>query len=141
MEQALSQSVANRRVYLLLLTVFAVIALLMAAAGIYGLVSYAVARRTQEMGIRVALGATVAQILALVIRQGMRPMLIGVAVGIAGSLALTKVIAGLLYGITPTDAPTFIGTALLFVAVGLIVTYIPARRAATIDPTVAFRYE
>lgn len=141
MKQALSQSVANRRVYLLLLSAFAAIALLMATAGIYGLVSYAVARRTQEMGIRVALGATVGQILALVIRQGMLLTTIGIAGGIAGSQVLTKVISGLLYGITPTDASTFIGTALLFAAVALIATYIPARRAATIDPTVAFRYE
>jgi putative ABC transport system permease protein len=114
MEQALSDSVANRRVYLVLLSVFAVIALLMAAAGIYGLVSYAVARRTQEMGIRVALGATAGSVLALVIRQGMLLTLIGVAIGIAGSMVLTKMISGLLYGITPTDAQTFIGTAVLF---------------------------
>ena len=141
MEHALSQSVANRRVYLLLLSVFAAIALLMATAGIYGLISYAVARRTQEMGIRVALGATVGQILALIIRQGMLLTLIGVVIGIAGSLVLTKVISGLLYGITPTDAPTFIGTALLFIAVAFVATYIPARRATTIDPTVALRFE
>jgi putative ABC transport system permease protein len=141
MEQALSDSVANRRVYLVLLSVFAVIALLMAASGIYGLVSYTVARRTQEMGIRVALGATTGKVLALVIRQGMFLTLIGVAIGAAGSLVLTKIISGLLYGITPTDPSTFVGTALLFAAVALIATYIPARRAATIDPTVAFRYE
>jgi len=141
MEHALSQSVANRRVYLLLLSVFAAIALLMATAGIYGLISYAVARRTQEMGIRVALGATVGQILALIIRQGMLLTLIGVVIGIAGSLVLTKVISGLLYGITPTDAPTFVGTALLFIAVAFVATYIPARRATTIDPTVALRFE
>ncbi len=141
MEHALSQSIANRRVYLVLLNAFAAIALLMATAGIYGLVSYTVACRTQEMGIRVALGATVGQILALVIRQGMLLTLIGVVVGIGGSLALTKAISGLLYGITPTDAPTFVGTALVFIAVALFATYIPARRAAAIDPAVAFRYE
>jgi predicted permease len=141
MEHALSQSVANRRVYLLLLSAFAATALLMATAGIYGLVSYAVARRTQEMGIRVALGATAAQILAIVIRQGMLLASIGVAIGIAGSLVLTKAISGLLYGITPTDTPTFAATALVFLAVAFAATYIPARRAAMIDPAVAFRFE
>jgi predicted permease len=141
MEHALSQSLANRRVYLLLLGCFAAIALLMATAGIYGLISYLVALRTQEMGIRVALGASVWQILALVLRHGMRLTLIGVVVGVSGSLVLTKVISGLLYGITATDAPTFIVTALLFAAVAFIATCIPARRATGIDPAVAFRYE
>lgn len=141
MEEALSQSLANRRVYLLLLSVFAAIALLMATSGIYGLVSYAVARRTREMGIRVALGATVREILALIIRQGMLLTLIGVAMGIAGSLVLTKLISELLFGTTPTDASTLIATALLFGAVSLLATYIPARRAATVDPTTAFRSE
>ncbi len=141
MDHALSESVANRRIYLLLLSAFAAVALLMAAAGIYGLVSYAVAGRTQEVGIRVALGATVPQILALVLRQGMLLTLVGVVIGITGSLLLTKLISGLLYGVAATDASTYIGTTLLFAAVAFMATYIPARRAATIDPTVAFRYE
>lgn len=141
MEQALSGSLANRRVYLLLLTAFAVIALLMATSGIYGLVSYAVARRTQEMGIRVALGATAGNVLALVVRQQMLLTSIGIAIGIGGSLLLTKLIAGLLYGITATDLSTFLGTAVLFAAVALVATFVPARRAATVDPTIAFRYE
>ena len=141
MEHTLSQSVANRSLYLLLLGVFAGIALLMAAAGIYGLVSYTVALRTKETGIRVALGATRGQILALVVRRGMLLTLIGVATGIAGSLILTKLISALLYGITPTDAPTFVGTALLFIAVAFVATYIPARRATKVDPMVALRCE
>jgi len=141
MEQALSQSLANRRVYLLLLGCFAAIALVMATAGIYGSISYAVARRTQEMGIRVALGASVARILVLVLRNGMLLTLTGVVMGIAGSLMLTKVIAVLLYGITATDAPTFLVTTLLFTAVAFIATLIPARRAARLDPTVAIRHE
>ena|SRR5205809_707057 len=127
--------------YLVLLSSFAAIALVMATAGIYGLISYAVARRTHEMGIRVALGATVGQILALVLRRGMLLTLIGVGIGIAGSLLVTKVIAGLLYGITATDTSTFVVVALLFAAVAFVATYIPARRAAMIDPTAAFRYE
>jgi putative ABC transport system permease protein len=141
MEHALSQSLANRRIYLSLLSSFATIALLIAAAGIYGLISYSVARRTQEMGIRVALGATVWQILALVLRNGMLLTVIGIVIGIAGSLELTKLLSGLLYGITATDPSTFFGTALLFLGVALVATYIPARRAASIDPTVAIRYE
>ena len=91
--------------------------------------------------MRVALGATSRQILSLVIRRGMLLTLVGVGSGIVGSLILMKVISGLLYGTTPTDASTFIGTALLFAAVALIATYIPARRAAAVDPAVAFRYE
>jgi putative ABC transport system permease protein len=141
MEQVLSHTVASRRVYLLLLGSFAAIALVMATAGIYGLISYAVARRTHEMGIRVALGATVGQILAMVLRRGMLLSSIGVGIGIAGSLAVTRVMSGLLYGITATDAPTFIVMALLFAVVAFVATYIPARRAATIDSTVAFRHE
>ncbi len=141
MEHALAHSVANGRLYLVLLSSFAAIALLMAIAGIYGLISYAVARRTHEMGIRVALGATVGQILALVLRHGMLLTLIGVGIGVAGSLVLTKVIAGLLYGITAMDPSTFVVVAVLFAAVAFVATYIPARRAAMIDPTVAFRYE
>jgi ABC-type antimicrobial peptide transport system permease subunit len=141
MDQALSQSLANRRVYLLLLGCFAAIALVMATAGIYGLILYAVARRTQEMGIRVALGASVARILALVLRNGMLLTSIGVILGIAGSLALTKVISGLLYGVTATDTPTYIAMVLLFAAVAFMATLIPARRAATIDPAVAIRHE
>ena len=141
MEHALSHSIANRRLYLVLLGSFAAMALVMAAAGIYGLISYAVAVRTQEIGVRVALGATAWQILTLVIRNGMLLTLIGVAMGIGGSLAMTKVLSGLLYGITATDPSTFFETAAIFVGVALVATYIPARRAAMIDPTVAFRYE
>jgi putative ABC transport system permease protein len=141
MDQVLSHSVANRRLYLLLLGGFAAIALVMATAGIYGLVSYAVARRTNEMGIRVALGASVGQILALVLRRGMLLSLTGIGIGIGGSLAMTRVMSGLLYGITATDTRTFFAMALLFAMVAFAATYIPARRAARIDPTVAFRHE
>lgn len=134
-----AQSDANRQVSLLLSGAFAIIGLLLSISGLYGLISHIVARRTQEIGVRVALGATIGEILTLIMRQGILLTLIGVALGIAGSLTLTKLMSGLLYGITPTDAPTFAGTALLFAAVAIIATYVPARRAATIDPTVAFR--
>ena len=141
MEQILWQSVAAPRIYMLLLGIFAAIALVIASAGIYGVSAYAVVRRTREIGIRLAVGATPGQIVALVLRHGMVLILIGVGIGVAGSLALTKVISGFLYGITATDAPTFLAVLVLFAAVAFLSTYVPARRAARIDPTVAFRYE
>src|SRR6185312_16031458 len=140
-EEALSQSVANRRIYLLLVGAFAVIALLVAASGVYGLISYAVERRTREMGIRVAVGATKAKILSLLVSRGILLALVGVAAGIAGSMLLTKTISGLLYGITPTDPSVLAGTSLLFLAVAFLAAVIPAYRAATVDPTAAFRCE
>jgi putative ABC transport system permease protein len=141
MDQILRESAAAPRIYMLLLSIFAAIALVIASAGIYGLNAYAVVRRTREMGIRLALGATSGQILALVVRRGMLLSLIGVGAGVAGSLALSTVMSGFLYGITATDAPTFLAVLLLFVAVAFLSTYIPARRAAAIDPAVAFRDE
>jgi predicted lysophospholipase L1 biosynthesis ABC-type transport system permease subunit len=141
MEQVYAQSMGTERIYLLLLGIFAAIALVIATAGIYGVSAYAVARRTQEIGIRMALGATRAQILALAVRHSLLLTLSGVAIGIAASLALRRIIAGFLYGITPTDASTFVAIGLLFVGVAVVATFIPARRAASIDPTVAFRYE
>lgn len=140
-EEALSQSVANRRIYLLLVGAFAVIALLVAASGVYGLISYAVERRTREMGIRVAVGATKARILSLLISRGMLLALVGVVAGIAGSMLLTKTISGLLYGITPTDPSVLTATSLLFLAVAFLAALIPANRAATVDPTAALRCE
>jgi predicted lysophospholipase L1 biosynthesis ABC-type transport system permease subunit len=140
-EEALAESVANRRVYLLLVGAFAVIALLVAASGVYGLISYAVERRTREMGIRVAVGATRTRILSLLVSRGMFLAVVGVAAGIAGSMLLTKTISGLLYGITPTDPAVLAGTSLLFLAVAFLAALIPAHRAATVDPTAAFRCE
>jgi putative ABC transport system permease protein len=141
MDQILWESAAAPRIYMLLLSSFAAIALAIASAGIYGLSAYAVVRRTRELGIRLALGATPGQILALVLRHGMLLSLIGVAVGLAGALALRRVMSGFVYGITATDASTFLAALLLFASVAFLATFIPARRAARIDPTVAFRYE
>jgi hypothetical protein len=141
MESILWQSVAEPRVYTLLLGVFAAIALVIASAGIYGVAAYAVVRRTREIGIRLAVGAAPAQILTLVLRQGMLLTLLGVGIGVAGSLVAREVLAGFLFGVTATDAPTFLVVVLLFAAVAFVSTYIPARRAARIDPTLAFRYE
>jgi putative ABC transport system permease protein len=139
MDQILEESAAAPRMYMLLLSIFAAIALVIAGAGIYGLSAYAVVRRTQEMGIRLALGATPGQILVLVLRHGMLLILIGGGMGVAGTLALTKVISGFLYGVTATDAPTFVGVLLLFAALAFLSMYVPARRAAAIAPTEALR--
>jgi putative ABC transport system permease protein len=136
MEHALSQSLVNRRSYSVLLGCIATIALLMAVAGIYGLVAYSVASRTKGMGVRVTLGANLRQIVTLMLRNSMILTFVGVGLGIAGSLAVRKVLSGLLYGISATDAPTFVGVALLFEIVVLLAAYISARRAATIDPCV-----
>jgi predicted permease len=141
MDQILQESAAAPRMYMLLLGIFSAIALAIASAGIYGLSAYAVVRRTREMGIRLALGAAPGQVLVLVLRHGMLLTLIGGGLGVAGTLALTKVIAGFLYGVTATDAPTFAGVLLLFMALAFLSAYIPARRAAVIDPTVALRCE
>jgi predicted permease len=141
MEQALARSGAHRRIYAQFLGVFAAIALVMAIAGIYGLISYAAARRMQEMGIRLALGASAGQILALILRQTLLLTGAGVVLGIAGALALRQGIAALLYGIAATDAPTFAGTAILFAAAAFFAAYVPARRATRVDPMAVLRAE
>jgi ABC-type antimicrobial peptide transport system permease subunit len=137
----LRRSTARQRLYMRLLTAFAVIGLVLAAAGIYGLVSYSVAQRTREIGIRMALGAQRINVLKLVIRKGLSLIVVGLAVGAAGAFALTRVLGKLLYGVTATDPATFVLVSLLLTAVGLLACYIPARRAAKIDPMVALRYE
>src|SRR5262245_6957026 len=139
MDQALWEAAAEPRIYMALLGTFAVIALIIASAGIYGLSAYAVVRRRQELGIRLALGATPRQILVLVLRHGMFLSVVGAGLGLAGALVLGKTVAAFLYGITATDASTFFGVLLLFATVALLATYLPARRAATIDPGLAFR--
>jgi putative ABC transport system permease protein len=139
MDQALWEEAAEPRIYMALLGTFAVIALSIASAGIYGLSAYAVVRRRQELGIRLALGATPGQILVLVLRHGMFLNVVGAGIGLAGALVLGKTVAGFLYGITATDASTFLGVLLLFATVALVATFLPARHAATIDPSMAFR--
>ena len=139
LEQILWQSVAEPRVYAVLLGTFAAIALVIASTGLYALFAFVVVRRTREIGIRMAIGATSRQILALVLRGGMRLTVVGAAIGVAGALALSQVMAVFLHGITPTDLPTFAAVLALVAIAATVATYIPARRAARIDPVVAVR--
>jgi putative ABC transport system permease protein len=141
MEQMLSQSVAARRFSMILLAVFGALALILAAVGIYGVISYSVAQRTREVGIRMALGAQTLDVLKLVVRDGLRLVLIGVVVGMGGALMLTRLMTTLLFGVTPTDLFTYATVALVLFGVALLACYIPARRATKVDPLVALRYE
>jgi putative ABC transport system permease protein len=141
LEKVVDDSVAQRRLNMLLMGLFGGLAMLLSAVGIYGLLSHAVTQRTQEMGIRMALGAQVGDVLKLVLRQGMMLALAGVAIGLVAALALTRLIRGLLFGVTPNDAMTFVVVAAVLTIVALLACYIPARRATKVDPLVALRYE
>jgi len=141
MDQRLSDSVAQRRYRTLLFGVFAAVALVIATVGIYGVISYAVSQRTHEIGIRMTLGAQAGDVLRMVIGQGMRLTLIGVALGVAAALGLTRAIDSLLINVSATDPATFALITLLLVFVALIACYIPARKATKIDPLVALRTE
>ncbi|UCF15162.1 MAG: ABC transporter permease [Phycisphaerales bacterium] len=140
-EDILFKSTAKQRLYMRLLTLFAIIGLILAAIGIYGVISYSIARRTHEIGIRMALGARRSDVFKLVIKKGLILIVIGMVIGVVGALALTRVLRSLLYDVAPTDPVTFVTVSLLLTAVGLMACYIPARRAAKIDPMVALRYE
>ena len=141
MEQIVSSSIADRRFSMLLLAIFAGLALLLAAIGIYGVISYTVAQRTREIGIRMVLGAGRAEVLKVVVGQSMGPVLAGLAIGLAASFALTRLMNRMLYGVSAGDPVTLIGTALVLAAVALIATLVPARRATRVAPVVALRYE
>jgi putative ABC transport system permease protein len=141
MNELVSSSITQQRFIVLLLGCFAALALVLAAVGIYGVMSYSVTQRTHEIGIRVALGARNTNVLALVLKSGMMLAAIGAAIGVLGALALTRLMSTLLFGVTPKDAPTFIGLSLGLLAVALIACYLPARRATKVDPLVALRYE
>ena len=132
---------ADRRFLLLLVGLFAATALALAAVGIYGVVAFTTARRTQEIGIRMALGAQRSDVLRLIVGEGARMAAVGVLLGITASLAITRLMSTLLFGITPTDPLTFASVALLLCLVAGIASYMPARRATRVDPLVALRYE
>lgn len=140
-DQELNEMMAEPRLYTILLGTFAMLALLLAAVGIYGVMAYSVAQRTQEIGLRMALGAQVHDVLKLILRGGMTLTLSGVMIGVAGALALTRLMSKLLFGVAPTDALTFASVAGVLLTVALLACYIPARRATKVDPLVALREE
>jgi putative ABC transport system permease protein len=141
MEEILVASIARQRFSMLLLAIFAGVALTLAAVGIYGVMSYSVAQRTHEIGIRMALGAQTGAVLKLAVGYGLKLVIAGVAIGLIAAVALTRVMSTLLYGVTATDPTTFTLISLLLVCVAAVASYIPARRATKVDPIIALRYE
>ena len=141
MQQVLSHSIALRSFLMALLSFFAALALLLACVGIYGVISYAVSQRTREIGVRIALGARRSDVLRLVLGEALRLIVIGVVLGVAAALALTRAMASLLYGVSAANPFIFLSTILLLTAVSLAACYVPARRAMQVDPIVALRYE
>src|SRR6202042_1712329 len=136
---AVAASLEQRRFSMDIVAAFAITALLLAALGIYGVISYIVSERTRDIGIRLALGAERGKIMAMVLRQGLGLAMAGAALGLVGSLIVSHLMAGLLYGVMPTDPLTFVGVTLVLTAVALAACYIPARRAMRVDPMIALR--
>jgi putative ABC transport system permease protein len=141
MEELIFESVGQPRFRTWLIGAFAIIAMALTAIGIYGVMSYAVAQRTREIGVRMALGAQLSDVIAAVGRQGLRLTLLGLAIGFVGALAFTRILKSLLYQVAPTDLTTFITVAILVLCVAIVATWGPARRAAQVDPMEALRYE
>jgi ABC-type antimicrobial peptide transport system permease subunit len=139
METVLADSLADRRFMLLLLGVFGGAALLLATLGVYSVISFVVTQRRQEIGVRVALGARSEDVLRLVLRQGASLAFVGIGVGAVAALGLTRLIGGLLYGVSATDPLSFLGVTALLVLVALLASFIPARRAAKVDPMTVLR--
>jgi putative ABC transport system permease protein len=141
MERVVADSLSSQRLYVWLLGVFAAMALILASAGIYGVMSYLVTRRTQEFGVRMALGASTRDILRMVLRQSLMLIAVGVAIGLAGAFVVTRVLTNFLFGVKPTDLATFGAVSMMLIVVALVATYLPALRATKVDPMVALRYE
>jgi len=141
MQQLLGRSVATRRFNMFVVTILSALALVLAAIGVYGVMSYTVTTRTREIGIRIALGARAVNVLSLVIKDGMKLAVLGLAIGIGGALALTRLMRTLLFDVTPTDPATFAGVAILLFVVALFACFLPARRASEFDPVDALRHE
>jgi putative ABC transport system permease protein len=141
MEQVVARSLFNQRLTTGVMLIFGAVALLLATVGLFGLISYAVSQRTHEFGIRLALGANTRDVLRLVIGQGLKLAGAGLLIGLAGGFALMQVMKTLLFGVSPADPMTFAASALLLLAVSLIACWIPARRAAKVDPLVALRHD
>src|SRR6185295_6962639 len=141
MDEYISATVAGPRFNATLLMIFAAVALVLTVVGLYGVMSYSVAQRTNEIGIRMALGAQASDVLRLIVSQGFKLVLLGLGIGLAFAFALTRVIASLLFGVTAKDPVTFAAVAVLLALVALLACYIPARRATRLDPLHALRYE
>jgi putative ABC transport system permease protein len=141
MDEVVSSSFAARRLSMLLLSVFAALALVLACVGIYGVISYLVSQRTHEIGLRMALGAERGDVLRLVLGHGARMALVGVAIGVGAALGLTRLMANQLFGVSAYDPLTFAAVAFLLIVVAIAACYVPARRAMSVDPLIALRHE
>jgi ABC-type antimicrobial peptide transport system permease subunit len=141
MDMLIDRSLAGRQNNVMLLGLFSAIAMLLAAVGLYATMAYIVGRRTQEIGLRIALGATTADVRSMIVREGCVPGLAGILIGVVTALAGARVVSGLLYGVAPTDALTYAVSVSVLFAIMAVASYIPARRATAVDPLEALRYE